>query len=93
MLPRWRETMALEDHLLGCFWEGELHARERVLLGPEDHTAFRAELRDRIRTRFEPSPVELRAKEARDAARHAAALAAGPARRVAERALGRIRGR
>lgn len=91
VLPRWREAMGLEDHLLGCFWEGELRARERVLLGPEDHKAFRAELRDRVRAKFEPSPAELRAKEARDAARHAAALAAQPARRVAERALGRLR--
>ncbi|WP_205696619.1 hypothetical protein [Conexibacter sp. SYSU D00693] len=92
VLPRWREQMALEDHLLGCFWEGELHARERVLLGPQEHAAFREELRDRVRAKFEPSSTELRVKEARDAARHAAALAAKPARRAAGNLLGRMRG-
>jgi SAM-dependent methyltransferase len=91
VLPRWREEMTLEDHLLGAFWEGTLNARERVLLGPSDFEAFRDELRERVRTRFRPSPAELAVKEARDAARHGAAMAAQPLRRAAERAIGQLR--
>ncbi len=88
---RWRERMTLEDHLLGLFWEGEIRARERALIGPPDYEAFYDELRDRVRRRFEPSDAELRAKQARDLARHAVALAAQRPRRVASGLLDRLR--
>jgi hypothetical protein len=91
VVPRWRDEMTLEDHLLGAFWEREVRARERVLLGEADFAAFREELRERVNRRFRPSPAELAAKEARDLARHGAASALQPARRAAERALKRLR--
>ncbi len=85
VVPRWRETMTLEDHLLGVFWEGEIRARERVVIYeyPLD------ELRERVRAKFQPSRAELAAKEARDALRHRLALARRPLRRAAERVLSR----
>jgi hypothetical protein len=84
--------MAVEDHLQGLFWEGMFSARERLLIGP-DYDAFRAELRDRVLAKFQPSPLELGVKRAREAARHRVALAKRPARAAAERVLGRLAGR
>ena len=88
VLPRWRARMTVEDHLQGLFWERELRARERVLIGL-DYQDLRNELRERVRRRFEPSAAELRLKGARDAARHGLALARRPVRRALERALDR----
>jgi hypothetical protein len=92
VLPRWREKMAVEDHLQGMFWEGTFNARERLLIGP-DYDAFRAELRERVLAKFQPSAFELGVKRAREAARHRVALAKRPVRAAAERALGRLAGR
>jgi SAM-dependent methyltransferase len=90
VLPRWRARMSLEDHLQGLFWEDTLPARERLLIGEADYAALRQELRDRLRERFQPSPLELGVKRAREAARHRAALARRPIRAAAERMLGRL---
>jgi SAM-dependent methyltransferase len=89
VLPRWRERMTLEDHLQGLFWEGSLPARERILIA-HDFLTFKDELRDRLIRKFEPSPVELRAKQARDAVRHGIALARKPVRDAAEQVIGRV---
>jgi hypothetical protein len=89
VLPRWRERMGLEDHLQGVFWEGDLPARERFLIGL-DYEAYREELAQRILRRFQPSPLELRLKAARDAARRRAALAKRPVRGAAERLISRL---
>lgn len=89
VLPRWRATMSLEDHLQGLFWEGTLSARERVLIGL-DYRDLHGELRARVRRRFEPSQTELRIKRARDRALHGLALARKPVRRAAERLLARL---
>lgn len=86
VLPRWRERMGVEDHLQGLFWEGGLPARERFLI-PDEHDQFRDELRSRLRDRFEASVGELRARQARDAARQGLNLAKKPARTAAERVL------
>jgi hypothetical protein len=85
VIPRWRERMTLEDHLLGVFWEGELRARERV----EVYGYPIAEMRDRIRAKFQPSRREIAAKEAKERVRHAIARARQPVRRAAERLLRR----
>jgi hypothetical protein len=91
VLPRWRERMGLEDHLHGLFWEGDLPARERILIGVADYTEFRDELRDRIRGKFQPTERELKLKEAREALKRRAGLARRPLRAAAERLLGRGR--
>ncbi len=85
VLPRWRAQMSLQDHLLGVFWEGAIGAREELELGP-DLDALAA----RVRARFQPSPVELQVKEAREAARDRVARALMPVRGVAGRALDRV---
>jgi hypothetical protein len=85
----WAARMGLEDHLQGLFWEAELPARERYLIGEDDYERLREELRARLIERFEPSEAELRLKRARAAVRHRAALAKRPVRRLAERALRR----
>jgi len=87
VLPRWASQMRLDEHLLGVFWEGELRARERV----EVYGAPVDEWRERVRRRFQPSPVEIRVKEARDRLKHVGALAKQPVRRAAERLLARRR--
>lgn len=84
VLPRWHERMAVEDHFQGLFWERELPARERFLVGG-DHDVFLEDLRGRLRDRFAPSVTELRAKQARDVARQGLKLARKPARTAAER--------
>ena len=89
VLPRWRERMALEDHLQGLFWEGALPARERFLIGREYSDAL-DELRARVREKFEPSAAELAVKQARDVATHGFNLAKKPVRSAAERALDRF---
>jgi SAM-dependent methyltransferase len=90
VLPRWRARMSLEDQLQGLFWEGEVSARERILIGPPDYGALRDELRARVRQRFTPSQTELRVKGAREFARHGLAVARKPVRRAAERLLRRL---
>lgn len=77
VLPRWRDRMALEEHVQGLFWDGALRARERVLMGP-DYFDVLDEWRARIVQRFEPSRAELLADRLRG---------------VAERLLGRRRRR
>jgi SAM-dependent methyltransferase len=91
VLPRWRSRMELEDHLQGLFWEGTIPARERFLIGL-DYLDLRAELRERVRRRFEPSQSELRIKQARDRVQHGLNLAKKPVRGAAERLLGRLQG-
>ncbi len=93
VLPRWRAKMSLEDHLQGLFWEDNLPARERYLIGLDYEEALE-ELRERVRRRFEPSDTELRVKQARDLAAHGVNLAKKPLRGAAERMLERFgRGR
>lgn len=92
VLPRWRERMAVSDHLQGLFWDGDLPARERFLIGG-DHAVLLEELRVRLRERFEPSATELRAKQARDVARHGFNLAKKPARTAADRLLDELQRR
>lgn len=92
VLPRWRERMAVEDHLQGLFWEGSLPAREKVLIGPE-YNELLDDLRRRVREKFEPSQAEVALKQARDVARDGLAKARQPARKAAEKALGRLQGR
>jgi hypothetical protein len=84
---RWTKEMTLDDHLQGLFWEGKLRARERVVIGnyPLD------ELVERVRTRFEPSPTALRAKETHERIGGMVATALAPARRLAGRALNGVR--
>jgi len=89
VLPRWRAKMSLEDHLQGLFWEDNLPARERFLIGPDYEEALQ-ELRERVRRRFEPSEAELRVKQARDLAAHGVNLAKKPLRGAAERMLDRF---
>jgi SAM-dependent methyltransferase len=91
VLPRWRSRMELEDHLQGLFWEGTIPARERFLIGL-DYLDLRAELRERVRRRFEPSQSELRIKQARDRVQHGLNRAKKPVRGAAERLLGRLQG-
>jgi len=88
VVPRWRARMAVEDHLQGLFWEGEVRARERILV----HGYPLDELRERIRARFTPSPAELRVKEFQHAAAHVAARARLPVRRAAVRAFDAMMG-
>jgi hypothetical protein len=90
VLPRWRQRMSLEDHLQGLFWEGDLPARERFLIGEADFEQALDELRQRLIDRFEPSPAEVRVKQARDAARHGLNVAKQPVRRAAEQMLDRL---
>jgi hypothetical protein len=85
VLPRWHAQMSLEDRLLGVFWEGTLPAREHFELGPDLDA-----LAERVRARFQPSPVELKVKETREVARHLAARALLPVRGAAGRALDRV---
>jgi hypothetical protein len=61
VLRRWEGEMTLDDHLQGLFWEGELRAHERVVIGdyPTD------ELIARVRDRFRPTDAELRMKRMR----------------------------
>lgn len=84
VVPSWQESMTLEDHLQGLFWEGRLPARERVVVGayPTD------ELIALVRERFAPSPVELRLKRMRA---EALPRLARPVRRAAERVLNGLR--
>jgi hypothetical protein len=84
VLPRWQESMTLEDELFGVFWEGEIHARERIVIH-DDPT----ELIERVRARFEPSAFEIRAKEARDRAQRAVGRVRMPLRRAVEKLIGR----
>ena len=86
---RWRERMEPEDHARGLFWEGELPARERILIG-EERSAARAELRARLRDRFEASVGEVRARQARDVAQMGIDLAKGPGRQAAGRVFDEI---
>jgi hypothetical protein len=85
VLPRWAESMTLEDRLLGLFWEGELPARERVVIGPFPTD----ELVAKVRARFRPTRRELALKGARERGRHLVARAKLPLRRAVERALAR----
>lgn len=87
---KWREEMQTEDHVQGLFWEGALPARERFFVGPE-REAILADLRQRIRTKFEPTTVELRARQARDVAGQAVKLAKGPGRDAAARVIDGLR--
>ena len=87
VLPRWQEQMTLEDELFGVFWEGEIRAHERIVI-EDDPT----ELVERVRAKFKPAPREIALKEARERARHVVGSAVLPARRAAERLLGRGRG-
>ena len=84
--PRWQERMTVEDDVQGFFWEGELRARERFLLGGE-RDAVRAELRERLVARFEPSTTEVRVRQAADVARQGVNLARKPAGKAASRVL------
>jgi hypothetical protein len=88
VLPRWQSGFAESEQLLGVFWEDELPAREEFL-SHETHAQLMDAMAERVRARFQPSARELRAKELREAARHAAARARLPLRRAAERLLGR----
>lgn len=88
--PRWAQTMTLADHLQFLFWEGELPVRERLVLGPEFP---REELAARVSERFRPSPLEIRAKAARETVRHLGGRMRQPARRTVERGLDRLAGR
>jgi hypothetical protein len=89
VLPRWRARMSDEDQLQGLFWEREVPARERFLIGL-DYADALEELRERVRRRFEPSRAELRVKQARDVAQHGFNLAKRPVRTAAERLLDRF---
>lgn len=86
--PRWEKEMTLDDHLQGMFWQGELRARERVVVGnyPTD------ELIEMVRARFHPSGLELKMKGMRERAKGTRHRVLGPARRVAQRALNTMRG-
>jgi hypothetical protein len=59
---RWTRELAVEDHLQGLFWEGELPARERVCIGGFP----REELAAKVHARFAPSRAELAAEAARE---------------------------
>jgi hypothetical protein len=82
--PRWQERMAEQDDAQGFFWEGELRARERFLVGAE-LDVVRAELRERLRDRFEPTTAEVRVRQAADVARQGVNLARKPAGKAAGR--------
>lgn len=84
--PRWRERMAPEDHVQGFFWERELRARERFVIGDE-RAAYRDELRRHLRERFEPSTAEVAARQAGDLVRQGVRRAGRPARQAAARVL------
>ncbi len=79
---RWQERMTPEDHVQGFFWQDEVRARERFLVGPDREAAL-AELRVRLRDRFEPTTAEVVARQARDVARQGFDLAKGPAGKAA----------
>ncbi|MBA2349590.1 MAG: class I SAM-dependent methyltransferase [Solirubrobacterales bacterium] len=81
--PRMRAQMAMEEELQGLFWQGEVRARERVVI----YEYPLEELRARVRARFPASPAEQRAKEIRAAAAHQLARARLPVRRAAARAF------
>jgi len=87
VIPRWRERMTMEDHLLGVFWEGELRAHERIVV----HEWPLDELRARVRAKFEPSRTELAIKQARDVAVHGVNVAKRPLKDAAGRLRGRMR--
>jgi len=82
--PRWRERMSPEEHVQGLFWERELPARERFLVGAEQAAAL-DDLRARLRERFEPSTAEVRVRQARDVAGAGATLAGRSAKQAAGR--------
>lgn len=86
VVPRWRNAMTLDDHLQGLFWEGELRAREQVVVGayPTD------DLVARVRDRFDPSPLELGLKRLRA---EGVPRIVRPMRGVVERMLGGRRAR
>jgi hypothetical protein len=88
VLPRWQETMTLDDHLFGVFWEGELAAREYVY-SIDEHDAVLDRLAGMVRERFDPPRSELALKALRERARHVAGQAKAPARRAMERVLSR----
>ncbi len=87
-----RGEMAPEDHVQGLFWEAALPARERYFTGPE-REAVLSDLRRRVREGFEPTTVELRARQARDVAGQAVKLAKGPGRDAAARVIDGLRRR
>ncbi|MEV4421999.1 methyltransferase domain-containing protein [Patulibacter sp. NPDC049589] len=82
--PSMAVELALDEQLQGLFWEGEVQAGERLLIGETLH----AELREAVAARFPASAPEraLRGLEAR--VRGRAAALADPLRR---RAGGRLR--
>ena len=86
--PRWHAQLPEADQLLGLFWQGELPACEEFL-SYDTHAQLMDGLAARVRARFTPSRRELRAMELRERMRHAGARAAVPARRAAEKLLGR----
>ncbi len=84
VVPRWHARMSVAEQVHAIWWERELPARERLVIGETLHD----ELAGRVRERFAPSPRELRAKELRERGRHVVAHARRPLRAAAERALG-----
>lgn len=89
---RWHERMEPAEHVQGFFWDGELRARERFLVGDERDAALDA-LRTRLRERFEPSTTEVRVRQARDLAQQGLDLARGPGRHAAGRIIDGLRRR
>ena len=89
VLPRWVKQMTLDDHLQGMFWEGSIHARERVVVGPYPF----GELEAIVRARFQPSPATDALRRAKLQAGELRGRAVKPLRKAAERVLARTDGR
>lgn len=90
---RWQERMTVADERQGLFWEGELPARERLLLTPEDHAGLRADLAAHLHQRFEPTTAEIVVRQAGSVARQGFYLVGQPMRAAASRVVDRIVGR
>ena len=84
--PRHAAKMTEEDHLQPLFWEGELPAHERVVVGPYPL----GELEEQVRAVLQPSALEIRAKEARDRLWDARNSAMKPVRSARDALLRRL---
>ncbi|MCW3039940.1 MAG: methylase [Solirubrobacterales bacterium] len=90
---RWQERMTVADERQGLFWEGQLPARERLLLTPEDHDHLRDDLAQHLHQRFEPTTGELVVRQASSVARQGLYIVGQPVRAAASRVMDRIVGR
>jgi hypothetical protein len=86
--PSMAVELALEEQLQGLFWEGEVRAHERLLIGETLH----AELRETVAARFPPSAAERVLRGAEAGLRGRVAALADPLRRRAGARLRALRG-